>query len=97
MAALGVGAAGLVLGGITGVLALVKHASLSRACPDGHCSPSESSDLGTYHTLATVSTVSTLVGACAAVTGAALLIATPRPAHPAVYAGFLRVGIAGTF
>jgi hypothetical protein len=97
MAALGVGAAGLVLGGITGVLALAKHASLSRACPDGHCSPSESSDLGTYHTLATVSTVSTLVGACVAVTGVALLIATPRPTRAAVYAGFLRVEIAGTF
>ena len=97
MAALGVGAAGLVVGGITGVLALAKHASLSRACPDGHCSPSEASDLSAYHTLATVSTVSTLVGACAAVTGVALLIATPRPTHPAVYAGFLRVGIAGTF
>ncbi|HLK35978.1 MAG TPA: hypothetical protein VKU41_04445, partial [Polyangiaceae bacterium] len=97
IAALGLGGAGLLVGGVTGVLVLVKHAALTRACPDGHCPPSESGDVATYHALAAVSTVSTLVGAGAAVVGAALLIATPRTAPVAVYAGFLRIEIVGSF
>jgi hypothetical protein len=97
IAALGVGAAGLLAGGVTGALVLSKHASLSHVCPNGHCSPSESHDVAAYHTLATVSTASTVVGACAAVTGIALLIATPKTAPVTVYAGLLHVGVAGAF
>jgi hypothetical protein len=97
IAALGVGAAGLFAGGVTGVLVLSRHASLSHICPNGHCSPGESHDLAAYHTLANVSTASTVAGACAAVTGIALLIATPKAAPATLYAGFLRVGVAGAF
>lgn len=95
--AVGVGVAGLLVGAVTGAVVLVKHASLSSACPDGHCSPGESDELSAYHGLATVSTVSTIAGACTAVTGAALLLATPQPASVTAYAGPLGVGIAGVF
>lgn len=97
MAALGVGIAGLLVGGVTGAIVLAEHASLAGVCPDGHCSQSESDELSAYRTLATVSTASTLGGACAALAGAALLLATPKAAPVTAYAGLLSAGIAGSF
>jgi tetratricopeptide (TPR) repeat protein len=97
MAALGIGIAGLLVGGVTGAIVLAKHASLAGVCPDGHCSESESDELSTYRTLATVSTASTLGGACAAAAGAALLLATPKAAPVTPYAGLLSAGLAGRF
>ncbi len=96
-AALGIGVAGLLVGGVTGAIVLAKHASLASVCPDGHCSQSESDELSAYRTLATVSTASTLAGACAVVAGAALLLATPKSAPVTAYAGLLSAGIAGSF
>jgi hypothetical protein len=97
IAALGVGAAGLVVGGVTGVLALTKHASLSGGCPDGHCPASRSSDVSLYNTYATVSTAAFAVGAVGAVAGVTLLLTTPKQAPVTAYAGFLHAGIAGSF
>jgi hypothetical protein len=96
-ALVGIGAVGLVAGGVTGVLVLTQHAALSHVCPGGHCSPSESGDLATYHTLATVSTVSIIAGGCVAATGIGLLLTTHKSTSLSAYAGFLRVGIGGTF
>jgi hypothetical protein len=97
IAALAVGAVGLIAGGVTGALVLTQHASLSRVCPAGHCSPSESGDLAAYHTLATVSTASIVAGTCVAATGIAFLLSTHKSTSVTAYAGFLRVGIGGTF
>ncbi len=96
-AALGIGAAGLVAGGVMGVLALAKHASLSGGCPDGHCAPGESSQVSLYDTLAMGSTVSLVAGAVGVATGFTLLLATPKAAPVTVYAGFLRAGITARF
>lgn len=96
-AALGIGAAGLVAGGVMGVLALAKHASLSGGCPDGHCAPSESSQVSLYDTLAMASTVSLVAGAVGVATGFTLLLTTPKAAPVTAYAGFLRAGITVRF
>jgi hypothetical protein len=96
--ALTVGIIGLVGGGVTGVLALTRHASLSDECPGGHCSPDHSGAVTTYRTLANVSTVATIVGAAGAVAGITLLLTSPS-SHGSVdvYAGALNAGIAGRF
>ena len=96
-AALGIGAAGLVAGGVMGVLALAKHASLSGGCPDGHCASSESSQVSLYDTLAMGSTVSLIAGAVGVATGFTLLLTTPKAGPVTAYAGFLRAGITARF
>jgi hypothetical protein len=97
IALLGIGAAGLVTGGVTGVLALNKHASLSGDCPNGHCLPGESHEVALYNTFATVSTVSFVAGAVGVVSGFTLLLATPKAGSVTAYAGFLDAGITGRF
>jgi len=97
IAALGLGAAGLVVGGVAGVLVLRQHAELSQVCSDGQCSPNESHDVATYHALADVSTASIAAGAALAVTGTVLLLTTRKGASVKAYAGFLRAGVGGTF
>ncbi len=96
-AALGIGAAGLVAGGVMGALALAKHASLSGGCPDGHCAPGESSQVSLYDTLAMGSTVSLIAGAVGVATGFTLLLTTPKAGPVTAYAGFLRAGITARF
>jgi Tetratricopeptide repeat len=96
--ALTIGAIGLVGGGVTGVLALTRHASLSDECPGGHCSSAHSGDVTTYRTLANVSTVATIVGAAGTVAGITLLLTSPSSRGSVdVYAGALDAGIAGRF
>ena len=95
--ALGVGAAGLIVGGVTGILVLNRRASLRDACPDGHCSPAYAGELDTYRTLANVTTVATIVGAAGAATGVVLLLTSPRSTAVHVYAGAFDAGIAGRF
>ncbi len=97
IASVGVGAAGLLVGGVAGVLVLTEHATLSNACPNGHCSPSESGDLAAYHTLATVSTASIVAGTCVAATGIGLILASGKTSSVTASVGFLHVGIGGTF
>jgi hypothetical protein len=95
--ALGIGLAGLAVGGVVGVLALNRHASLSDACPDGHCSPHYAGQVDTYRTLANASTAATIVGATGVATGTILLLTAPRSTSVHVYAGALSAGIAGRF
>lgn len=97
--ALSAGAVGLIVGGVTGGLALGRHASLSAECPDGRCSTAHAGDVDTYRTLADVATVATVAGVAAAAAGVVLLL-TPAASHrPSVgiYAGPLAAGIAGKF
>jgi hypothetical protein len=97
--ALSAGAAGLIVAGVTGGLALGQHASLSAECPDGRCSTAHSGDVETYRTLADVATVATIAGAAAAAAGVVLLLTVPAPPRPSVgvYAGPFAAGIAGRF
>jgi hypothetical protein len=76
--AFGVGGAGLVLGAVTGGLALGKHGTLHNECPGNVCPPSASSDLSSYHTMGTLSTVGFIVAGVGAVGGVVLLFVGPK-------------------
>ena len=96
--ALGLGVTGLVVGGVTGIIVLAKHGSLSDSCPGGHCSPDQAGALSTYRTFANVSTVATIVGAVGTAAGLTILLTSPsKPAQVGIYAGPLSTGLAGRF
>lgn len=102
--AFGVGGAGIVMGGVTGALALGKKSSLSKSCNSaGQCPSSESGALGSYHTLGIISGASFALGIVAIGTGGALWFfnRSTQPAeqgltlHP--YVGLASVGAIGSF
>lgn len=75
---LGVGAAGLGVGAITGVIARSNADEVKAGCnAQGHCLRSDESKAASAQTLATVSTVSFIVGGAAAAAGIALVIIRP--------------------
>lgn len=71
--ALGVGGLGLLVGSITGVMALGRHSDLEDQCPGGRCPESSQGTLDSFHTLGTVSTIGFVVGAVGLGTGVSLL------------------------
>ncbi len=100
--ALGLGGAGLIVGGVTGALALRKHNQLTAACTDGACDPSQASAIDSYHTYGNISTVSFIVGAVGAVGGAVLLFTQPKESSSATarvsaFVGVGSAGVKGTF
>jgi hypothetical protein len=101
LALIGVGAAGLVVGGITGGLAVAKHASLTSTCPGGNCLVSQQAaleaDVDTYHRLATTSTVGVIAGAAVLATGVVVVLTAPRaqPGREAFLAPVLGLGYLG--
>ncbi|HWZ91670.1 MAG TPA: hypothetical protein VNW92_22565 [Polyangiaceae bacterium] len=105
-AAFGVGGAGLVLGGVTGALALGKHSSLSKACNSaGQCPSSQSDMVKSYHTLGTISAVGFAVGLVGVGAGTALwVLGRSSEAAPAAqglmvhpYVGLASLGAVGSF
>lgn len=100
---LGAGAAGLLVGAITGGLAVSAESDLAESCPGSVCPPEKRGDLDSANTLALTSTVSFIVGGAIAATGVVLLIVRPgggdEPTSPAVSLrlspGWL--GVSGTF
>jgi len=103
--AFGVGAAGLIAGGVTGVLALGKRSELSKACnSNGACRTNEQSDLNSYHTFGTVSGVGFGVGVAGVGVGIALWLinrdSAPAPAQGLVirpYFDVASIGALGNF
>jgi len=75
--AIGVGGAGLVLGAVTGGLAIGKHGELSDNCPNGICATSQQDTLDSYQTLGTISTVGFIAGGVLAATGVVLVLVAP--------------------
>jgi hypothetical protein len=83
---IGVGAAGLVVGAITGGLSLAKVGELRTACHGGFCPTSEAGTIDDAKTLGTVSTVGFVAGGVLAAAGIVLVIVRPggsREAAPA--------------
>jgi hypothetical protein len=100
--ALGLGGAGLIVGSVTGALALRKKNQLTTACPNGECQPDQRSALDSYHTYGNISTVSFIVGAVGAAGGAILLLTQPRESSTATaqvsaFVGVGSAGVKGTF
>jgi hypothetical protein len=96
LASFGLGAAGLITGGVAGVVVLTKHSSLSAACMGG-CPPTESGELYSYRTLANVSTAALIVAGVGAATGVTLVLADPNGKTLSAYAGPMSAGVIGKF
>jgi hypothetical protein len=77
LAAIGVGGAGVLVGAITGGLAVAKHGSLAATCTGGVC-VNQGSALDSYHALGTASDVGLFAGGALAVTGIVLVATAPR-------------------
>jgi hypothetical protein len=103
---IGTGAAGVVVGSITGAMALQKKGDLN--CPDNQCSGSEIDTLHGARHLALASTISFAVGIPAAVIGTVLLLTSSKseqraekvpPKHFAAepYIGPSSAGLLGSF
>lgn len=77
--AFGVGAIGIGVGAVTGVLAMSKASSIDKACPSKQCPATEQSDLDSAKTLGTVSTVGFIIGGVGVVAGVLLLVTGNPP------------------
>jgi hypothetical protein len=80
---LATGGAGLIAGGIFGVIAATKHKDLTSACEGTNCPPSQHDDVQTYRTMGNVSTAALIGGGAAAAIGLVLIVAAPSPSGPA--------------
>jgi hypothetical protein len=82
---IGVGGAGLIMGAVTGALALGDHSDLAKTCPGGHCpagsQSTNQSKIDSYNLMGNLSTAGFVVGGVFAVTGI-ILVAT-APSKPA--------------
>jgi len=78
LVAFGVGGAGLVVGSITGLLALGKAGDLKDKCPDGSCPATEQSNVDSYKTMGTISTIGFIVAGVGGIAGAVLLFTSPK-------------------
>jgi hypothetical protein len=100
---LGLGAAGIVVGAVTGGLALAKKGDLEKQCPTHvGCPVSQTGDIAGYDALRAVSSAGFYGGAALAAVGAALLIAAPSPkavgsARVTPFVGLGSAGVQGTF
>jgi hypothetical protein len=73
----GVGALGLGVGAVTGLMSLGKVRDLETQCPTKRCSPALEDTADSAKTLGTVSTIGFVVGGVGAAAGAALLLFRP--------------------
>jgi hypothetical protein len=96
---LGVGAAGLVTGVVTGALAASKHSSLEddERCHDGECLPSVEDDVKSLDTFRTVSTVGFVAGGILAATGLTLVLTAPRKSEVSLRLGPGSARLVGKF
>jgi hypothetical protein len=100
--AFGVGAGGLTLGTIAGLVAGGKHSTLEGECNNtaGTCTPSYANDLDAFHTWRTVSTAGYVVGVLGVAGGATLWLTAPKSPGTMtarVWLGPASAGVAGRF
>jgi hypothetical protein len=100
--AFGVGGAGLLLGVITGGIALGDHGSLSSKASGGSVPATSQGDLNSYHTMGAVSTVGFVVAGVGAAAGVVLLLTAPKETtgsgfHVTPTIGLGSIGAVGTF
>lgn len=75
--ALGVGAGGLLAGGVNGVIALALQGDLNEKCPNKSCLPEQFDDVDRFHLHTTTSTVGFIIGAAGSIAGLTLLLTAP--------------------
>jgi len=78
LVAFGVGGVGLVVGAITGLVAMGKASDLDSACPGGTCPSDKQSDVDSYKTMGTLSTVGFIVAGVGGAAGAILWFTAPK-------------------
>ena len=80
MVLIGVGGAGVIVGSITGLMAIGKNKTSTNACPsDGACTNREAIDANkSASTLGTVSTIGFIVGGVALAAGGVLFVTAPK-------------------
>jgi hypothetical protein len=83
--ALGVGAAGLAVGAVTGVMALGVRSDLAEECPNDKCKPANEDEAARmederseYRTLGTISGIGFGIGLAGAAAGVVLLLTSPE-------------------
>jgi hypothetical protein len=76
--AFALGGAGIVVGSITGIIAMSKHNELAADCPDGRCHPTQKQAYDSYHTVGMVSTISFVAGGVGIGAGVLLLVVKPQ-------------------
>ncbi len=76
--AFALGGAGIVLGSVTGILAMTKRNQLATGCPNDTCYPDNKAKLDDYHTLGMVSTIGFVTGGVATAAGVVLLLVKPQ-------------------
>jgi hypothetical protein len=97
--ALGAGGVGLVVGGITGGIALGKKNDIdaNANCRDNRCAPSEADQVDSYNALRTVSSVGFIAGGVLAAAGVVLLVTAPSGASAQAFLGPQSLGVRGRF
>lgn len=108
--AFGIGAVGLGVGGVAGLLAMGQHSHIAGICQTTtSCPPTEENDIDSYHTMGAISTIGFIAGGVGVATGAILLLAQPRAesaslapprrarVHVVPVIGFGSIGAAGEF
>jgi hypothetical protein len=75
--AFGVGAGGLGVGVVTGVIALGKHSDLAKSCVPG-CGPAQQGELDSYQSMGLISTIGFIVAGAGAAAGITLLLVQPK-------------------
>jgi hypothetical protein len=97
--AVGAGGAGLLVGAVSGLVALGKKSDLdsNQRCQNNRCAPSESGNVDAYNSLRTVSSVGLFAGGGLAVLGAVLVLTAPRRPSTQAFVGPRSVGVRGSF
>jgi hypothetical protein len=99
--AVGVGAAGVVLGGVTGMMALAKYSEFEKNpnCLNDQCLASEQDKVDGYKSLRTISTIGFVGGGVLAAIGIVLVTTAPKDQQPsaALWVGPSSAGLSGRF
>jgi hypothetical protein len=93
--AFGVGGAGLLVGAITGLIAVGKHGDLNDKCPGGTCPASEQSNVDSYKSMGTISTIGFIVAGVGGAAGVILLFTAPKETASAAPSRFATVPTKG--
>ncbi len=77
---IGAGGAGVLVGSVTGIMAISKHSSLEGcgACSGDRCTPAKAGESDSLNSLRTVSTIGLAAGGVLAAAGVTLLLTAPK-------------------